>query len=68
MLVSLGKQNTISNYTAQALSQRLRLLKVIDFGDQQFTECFGTGENDSFQISDNIVSNETFIGQIRRPL
>lgn len=67
MLLSLGKQNTISNYTAQALSHRLRLLKVIDLSDQQLTECFGAGENHSFQIADNIVSNEAFLWHIRRP-
>jgi hypothetical protein len=32
MLVSLGKQNTIANDTAQALSSRQWLLKVINLG------------------------------------
>lgn len=67
MFITLGKQDTIADYTAQALSQRPGLFKVIDLCDQQFAEGFGTGDNHPFHISDSVESDESFMGQRLRP-
>lgn len=67
MFIALSKQDTIAHYTAQALSQCLGLLKVVNLGDQQFTEGLGAGNNDSFHISGSIESDESFMRQCLRP-
>ena len=67
MFIALSKQDTIAHYTAQALSQSLGLLKVVDLGDQHFTEGLGAGDNHSFHISDSVEPDESFMRQCLRP-
>ena len=67
MFITLSKQDTIAHYTAQTLSQRPGLFKVIDLGDQQFAKGLGAGDNHPFHISDSVESDESFMGQRLRP-
>lgn len=63
VLISFSKQDAIADNPTQALLHGCGLCKIVHFGHKELTQSFGTSQDDSFQVSHDIVAQEALAGK-----
>lgn len=68
MLVSFGKEKTISNNQLKTLLDSFRFREIICLLSKHLAQSFGIGQKKSLKVPNQVIANQAFVGHVFDPL